>query len=54
MLNKFQCGIYDAIDSFLDNTVVFCQNGKISVNTVTLNTSCKVNILWPQNVLPAT
>ena len=40
--------------SLLDNTEAFRQSGKITVNTVTFNTSCKVKILWPQNVLPGT
>ena len=40
--------------SLLDNTEAFRQSGKITVNTVTFNTSCKVKIPWPQNVLPET
>ena len=45
-------GVYHAIHGRISNKEVFRQSSKITVNTVTLNASYNVNILWPKNLFP--
>ena len=51
---QFQMGIYQAIDSLIDNMEVLRRSCKITVNTVTLHTLYDVKILWPKNFFPQT
>ena len=51
---QFPSGIYQAIDSLIDNMEVLRRSCKITVNTVTLHTLYDDKILWPKNIFPET